>query len=107
MATSTTINGITFHRYVANNDYYGNERIIVHFHAFLTDKEIQDLETLEAWAIASKRAKKLGWKNYRGNNFGGGMVTQYCTTLEILADQINNLKNECAKNLGKYMNYKG
>ena len=107
MATSTTINGITFYRYVANADYYGNERIVTHFHSFLTDDEIDVLETLEAWAIASNRAKKLGWSNYRGKNFGGGMVTQYCTTLETLANEINNLKNECAKNLGKYMNYKG
>lgn len=102
MGTTTTINKVTFHRGVANADSYGNERIVVHFHAFLTDKEIENLETLEAWYIASKRAKKLGWKTYRGNNFGGGLVCQYCTTLETLANEINELKATCEKNNGKY-----
>lgn len=100
MATTTTINGVTFHRGVANADYYGNERLIVHFSDFLTEKENQELEILEGWALACKRGKKIGWRNYRGNNFGGGLVCQYCATLEQLANEINELKAEDSKPKG-------
>lgn len=92
--TTITTNGVTFYRYVANCDTYGNERLIVHFLAFLTDMEKENLSTLEGFAVACKRAKKMGWKAYRGNNFGGGIVGYYNTTLESLASEINALKGE-------------
>lgn len=92
-----TINNVTFHRYVANSDHNGNERLVIHFHELLTESEMENLETLEGWALACKRGRKIGWKPYRGNNFGGGLVTQYCTTLEILANEINRVKAEDSK----------
>ena len=95
-----TINNVTFHRYVANSDYNGNERLVIHFHELLTENERENLETLEGWALACKRGCKIGWKPYRGNNFGGGLVTQYCTTLKILADEINRVKAEDSKPKG-------
>ena len=97
---ATTINGVTFYRGIANSDLYGNERIVVHFKDFLTERESQELEILEGWALACERGKKIGWRNYRGRNFGGGLVSQYCTTLENLANEINRLKEEDSKPKG-------
>ena len=99
MAT-TTINGVTFHRYVAKSNYYGNERLVIHFHELLTESERENLETLEGWAIACKRGRKIGWKPYRGNNFGGGLVQEYCTSFDILANEINRVKEEDSKQRG-------
>ena len=55
-----------------NNDIYGNPRYVTHFFSLLKEEE----QTLSNYNLAVKRANKLGWKKYRGNDFGCGIVFQ-------------------------------
>ena len=57
--------------YRVNNDSNGNPRYVTHYLAFLNDSELG----LDDYAIAKQRANKLGFKVYRGRDFGGGFVT--------------------------------
>lgn len=51
--------------YRVNNDVYGNPRYVIHFLAFANDYET-------AW----QRANSIGFRVYRGRDFGGGFVGQ-------------------------------
>jgi hypothetical protein len=55
--------GVDFYR--VNNDQNGNPRYVVHFLAFAPDYE-----------TAKKRANSIGFRVYRGRDFGGGVVGQ-------------------------------
>ena len=55
-----------------NNDFCGNPRFVTHFFSFLKEDE----QTISNYNLAVKRANKLGGKNYRGSDFGGGIVFQ-------------------------------
>ena len=44
----------------ANNDMYGNPRVVVHFVDLLTDKENNELSIKAGYNLAHKRALKLG-----------------------------------------------
>ena len=57
------IKGIDFYR--VKNDVNGNPRYVVHFLAFASD-----------YATAKKRANAIGFRVYRGRDFGGGFVGQ-------------------------------
>lgn len=58
-----TARGIPFWR--VNNDVNGNPRYVVHFLNFAPDYE-----------TAKKRANSIGFRVYRGRDFGGGFVGQ-------------------------------
>ena len=58
-----TVLGVPFFR--VNNDVNGNPRYVVHFLNFAPDYE-----------TAKKRANSIGFRVYRGRNFGGGFVGQ-------------------------------
>lgn len=58
--------------YRVNNDINGNPRYVTHFHAFLNDNEFGT----GSYELAKKRANSLGFKVYRGKDFGGGFVCQ-------------------------------
>lgn len=62
------------------NDIYGNPRYVIHFMELLTLNELDSFSGLDkiskAYALAIKKAKKLGGKAYRGKDFGGGIVFQ-------------------------------
>ncbi len=58
--------------YSVNNDINGNPRYVTHFHAFLNDNELGT----GSYELAKKRANSLGFKVYRGKDFGGGFVCQ-------------------------------
>lgn len=60
----------TFDFYKVPCDYYGNPRRVLHFSYFLKEDEEWD------YNVAKKRANKLGWRVYRGKDFGGGFVAQ-------------------------------
>lgn len=51
--------------YRVKNDVYGNPRYVIHFLAFAQDYD-----------KAHKIANKLGFRVYRGRDFGGGFVCQ-------------------------------
>lgn len=89
-----TIEEIAF--YPANRDIYGNPRVIVHFFAFLKDSEIENdnLSISERYAIAKKRANKIGFSKYRGKDFGGGFVHQCWNETELkekIVELVNNI----------------
>ena len=72
--------GYQFHR--ANNSYDGNPRYVIHFLAFGSDYD-----------NALELAKSLGFKRYRGRDFGGGFVVE-SYNLENTAEQIVSLRSD-------------
>ena len=57
--------------YRVNNDSNGHPRYVTHYLAFLNDDELG----IGDYDRAKQRANKLGFKVYRGKDFGGGFVT--------------------------------
>ena len=53
------------------SDSNGNPRYVTHYLAFLNDDELG----MGDYDRAEKRAKKLGFRVYKGRDFGGGFVT--------------------------------
>jgi hypothetical protein len=70
-----------------NSDVNGNPRYVCHFIKFLTFNE--DEET-DRYALAVKRAKKIGGKKFHNKQFGGGIVFQ-SYNLQTTCDSINEL----------------
>ena len=67
-----------------NNDINGNPRYVVHFYDLLTDIEGLNLNILEKYELALKKARKVGGKMYRGKDFGGGIVFQSYNIIETI-----------------------
>jgi hypothetical protein len=63
MRNQETVRGVPFWR--VNNDANGNPRYVVHFLNFAAD-----------YQTAKKRANSIGFRVYRGRDFGGGFVGQ-------------------------------
>ena len=63
-----------------NSDINGNPRYVIHFMQLLTASELNDRNNAaNQYAIAVKRANKIGGSKYRGKDYGGGIVFQsYC-----------------------------
>lgn len=57
--------------YSVKSDVNGNPRYVTHYLAFLDSNECCS----DSYALAKKRATNLGFKVYRGKDFGGGFVT--------------------------------
>jgi hypothetical protein len=72
-------------------DTNGNPRYIVWFMAFLNDEE---KELSNAFEIAKKRANSIGFKKYRGKDFGGGFVGQSYNIESTAQDIINSRKKD-------------
>ena len=73
-----------------NNDVNGNPRFAVHFFTLLKDNE----KTVSNYALAVKRANKIGGKKYHNKQFGGGIVfTSYSLqeTETYILNLLNNL----------------
>lgn len=88
---SEQIMGIEFFR--TNSDIYGNPRYIVHFLEFLTEKEREGLTIEQQYNLAHKRAKTIGFRKYRGRDFGGGFVCK-SYSLHHTAELINAMESE-------------
>lgn len=61
-----------------DNDGNGNPRYVCHFMRLLTQPE-KDNETLtisEKYALAVKRANKIGGRKFHNKKYGGGIVFQ-------------------------------
>lgn len=78
--------------YSAKCDIYGNPRVIVHFLTFVKPEE-SDLTIDEKYRIAQKRAKEIGFRKYKGGDFGGGFVCQ-CWSETHLKNSIIELMNK-------------
>jgi len=59
-----------------NNDINGNPRYVCHFLNFITDEDRETTEISERYALALKRAKKLGGGKFHNKQYGGGIVFQ-------------------------------
>lgn len=69
--------GITFYS-PEQPDSNGNRGIVLSFLNFLTENERRsDFSINHKYTIAFFRAKSIGFKKYRGKDFGGGFVCQY------------------------------
>lgn len=73
-------------------DIYGNPRVIVHFLTFVKPEE-SNLSIEAQYRIAHKRAKSLGFRKYKGYDFGGGFVCQ-CWSETHLKNSIIELMNK-------------
>ena len=73
---TTTNNKIEWTR--IDNDGNGNPRYVCHFLKLLTqsEKESTTLEISEKYAIAIKRANKIGGRKFHNKKYGGGIVFQ-------------------------------
>ena len=81
-----TLTEADFHR--LNNDVNGNPRYAVHFIALLTEAELNDYFgnfVARKYAIAVKRANKIGGRRFHNRQFGGGIVFQSYSIPETIA----------------------
>lgn len=76
------------------NDMYGGPRCVCHFIHLLTDKERED--ALGNFDLAVSRAVKLGGHQYKGNDFGGGVVFQ-CYSKKELEKRINQTLSDTVR----------
>jgi hypothetical protein len=79
------------------SDTYGNPRYVVHFMSLLSDKDWDSLpqglsQMTDGYALAIKKAKKIGGSKYRGKDFGGGIVFQ-SFNIESTIKDIKGVKN--------------
>jgi len=66
-----------------NNDSNGNPRYVCHFLSLLSDNDkFTSLD--ERYALALKRAKKIGGKKYHNKQYGGGIVFQSYNTGDLI-----------------------
>jgi hypothetical protein len=79
-----TAEALGFDFYRVNNDVYGNPRYVIHFLAFANEYD-----------DARKIANRLGFRIYRGRDFGGGFVCQ-SYNLENTAEGIINAREVAA-----------
>ena len=86
---ATTINNVSFYR--TNNDVNGNPRYIVHFLDFMTDGEAYRMDIESGYKLAKSRANGIGFRVYRGKDFGGGFVGQSYSLYDT-AKHINEAK---------------
>jgi hypothetical protein len=81
------------------NDINGNPRVVCHYLSFIRQDEIvspwvEPTEGVSAgYALALKRAKRLGGKKFHNKQYGGGIVFQ-CTYLEELEAEISRILEE-------------
>lgn len=79
---------LRFRWHRVKNSVYGNPRYVVHWLAF---KQLCDDEDM-TYDKAHRIAKKLGFRKYRGSDYGGGLVTQSYSLEDTEKDMINYCK---------------
>jgi len=88
-----------------NNDVNGNPRYVCHFLSIVNDADKLKSEQLEKtvkpfqfsishlYAIAVKKANKIGGKKYHNKQYGGGIVFQSYNIADT-ERSINEIKNQ-------------
>ena len=66
-----------------NNDVNGNPRYVTHFLNIPLDA---DISISERYALACKKANKIGGKKYHTKAFGGGIVFQSYNLNTLIKD---------------------
>jgi len=74
------------------SDINGNPRYVFHFFNFLNDEEKKG-NTSDSYNLATKKAKQIGGKKYRGKDFGGGIVLQSYNIQDTI-NEIKELQNQ-------------
>lgn len=64
-----------------NHDSFGNSRYVIHYTNFITDKDRESYDKTATprpdwYAIALKRAKKIGGRKFNNKQYGGGIIFQ-------------------------------
>ena len=77
-----------------NNCTYGNPRLVCHFLDLLTVAEQREVDLGKIYALAIKRAKKIGGRKFHNKQYGGGIVFTTYDTPEELTLRINKLKGQ-------------
>lgn len=84
------------------NDVNGNPRYVVHFLNLLTEKEVYEWpydehgrKVIDKYALAVKRANKIGGRKYHTKAYGGGIVFQ-SYNLKELENYINKVVAEAS-----------
>jgi hypothetical protein len=72
------------------NDVNGNPRYVIHFLYLLNENECNGLTLDQKFNLALKKSKKIGGKQYRGKEFGGGIVFQSYNIQETIL-KLNSL----------------
>lgn len=82
-----------------NNDVNGNPRYVIHFLALNTDNEKDN--TPNDWnrinnlyAMAVKRANRIGGKKYNTKSYGGGIVFQSYSLDDTIRHIMRVLEND-------------
>lgn len=70
------------------NDVNGNPRRVIHFLAFLTHEDRAAIplhlnRVSDMYALALKKARKLGGKKFHNRQYGGGIVFQAYSDDEV------------------------
>jgi hypothetical protein len=101
--STTTTNQIEFTR--INNDVNGNPRYVCHFLRLLNANErgytydgeemdatkpVLNLELSEKYALALRKARKIGGRKFHNKQYGGGIVFQSYNT-RMLSESIVEL----------------
>ena len=82
-----------------NNDTNGNPRFVCHYLEFITQKDRDNRDDLNAhflqddYKTALKRAKKLGGGKFHNKQYGGGIVFQTHNTDSLESDILNLITN--------------
>ena len=79
-----------------NNDTCGNPRYVCHFLHLLTDAEREDRSS-DRYAIACKRANKIGGRKFHNKQYGGGIVFQSYS----LDETVESIERALSKSMGK------
>lgn len=89
-------NGESIRFYSADRpDINGNRRIIVHFLDFLNLEDTTPQSTFEdTFNLATRRAKRAGFRRFKSKEFGGGFICQYdfCLCRDIAERIINAIE---------------
>ena len=72
------------------HDTNGNARTVVHFLAFITERERQQNSVYDLYEIALHKARKIGGKKFNNKQFGGGIVFQE-SSIQHLEQLINSI----------------
>lgn len=65
------------------HDTNGNARMAVHFLVFITDTEREQNSVYDLYEIALHKARKIGGKKFNNKQFGGGIVFQGSSILQL------------------------